>query len=53
MDADPTVIVAVSETGRVYIRPGTTVGQLLELVEALRGLALNIQINTQPTNPPA
>lgn len=46
---DLTVIVAVHENGTFYVRPGVTVGQLLAVAEALKGLALNVQVNTAPT----
>ena len=48
MDVDATILVAVHENGTFYVRPGVTVGQLLAVAEALKGLALNVQVNTAP-----
>lgn len=52
--ADANILVTVYTNGIIYIQPGTTVGKMLSVAQALEDMILNIQINTTPveTLPP-
>jgi len=45
---DANILVTVYTNGVIYIQPGTTVGKMLSVVQALEDMILNIQINTTP-----
>lgn len=54
-NADASIVLQVYTNGVIYIQPGTTVGKMLAVTQALEDMVLNIQINTTPTEalPPA